>query len=67
MTFEEAENTHNDINRWWAAGISGSAAPSDYKALWQTSNNSKGGGKQRMPKCVSVDKICALLHICIHV
>lgn len=66
MTFKEAENTHNDINQWWAAGISGSTAPSDYKALWQMSNNSKGG-KQRMPKCVSVDKFSALVHICIHV
>lgn len=33
MTFEEAENAHNDINQWRTTRDSGST---DCKALWQT-------------------------------
>lgn len=34
VTSEEAENTHNDINQWWAAWDLGFKAPPDYKVLW---------------------------------
>lgn len=51
MTFEKAENAHNDINQWRAARDSGSTAPPDYKALWQTptSNNRRRGAEEARP------------------
>lgn len=75
MTFEEAENAHNDINQWWAARDSGSTAPPDYKALWQTpTSNNRKGGKGGTPKCVcvfvSIDvfvRVSVYLHSCIGV
>lgn len=63
-----AENAHNDINQCWAAWDSGSAAPPDYKALWQTPARRGKGGAPSV--CVYVSLLmhfCVSVYICIHV
>lgn len=53
MTFEEAENAHNDINQWWAARDFGIHSPSRLQSpLADTNIEQQEGGHAQV--CVSV-------------
>lgn len=61
MTFEEAENAHNDINQWWALRDSESTAPPDYKELWQ--HPTTRPGHALVPVCERLLKKCVCWRI----
>lgn len=66
MTFEEAENAHNDINQWWAARDFGIHSPSRLQSpLADTNIEQQEGGQGRHAQvCVSIDEfVCVGVYL----